>query len=135
MRMKTIDRETFDKVKTLLNLGMTADLAATYTGVSRTTAYRIGRADTLEAMVQATREMNERSRVKRATPPAPVAPAPAPVAPAPAPVEAPTPAAPAPVAPVMQGYNANRMLEMLKEQNDLLKLISNKLAFIVEQLV
>ena len=128
MRMKTIDRETFDKVKTLLNLGMTADLAATYTGVSRTTAYRIGRADTLEAMVQATREMNERSRVKRATPPAPVAPAPAPV-------EAPTPAAPAPVAPVMLGYNANRMLEMLKEQNDLLKLISNKLAFIVEQLV
>ena len=121
-----IDANMYNAVKTLLTAGSTATEIAQYLKISVATVRRIKVSETLEeyrhqmAAIQA--EYQRRKTAKKA--PEPIS--------EPEPIAAPERAKKAD--PVAYNYVNNRMLEELKAQNELLKLISNKLAFIVEQL-
>ncbi|MBP5248639.1 MAG: hypothetical protein J6Y20_10120 [Lachnospiraceae bacterium] len=109
--MKTkVDEKMFRTVKLMTAGGATIPELIEYTGLAKVTISRIRRAETLEQMRE---EINASSRV------APKVEAPKPVA---------QPQSYMPYATQME------LIKLLKEQSETLKLISNKLVFIVEQL-
>jgi len=116
---KKMDKNTFDLVKMLVASGATNTTIASHLGLSAVTVSRIRGAESLDAYVAKVTDSNAKSKAKRAPAPA------CDIAPAPAPIprtDAPT------------SYQTGRMIELLSKQNELLTLISNKLAYIVEQL-
>lgn len=107
-----IDLNMFNAVKVLLNGGATQREAAEYMKISPNTVYRIAKSESFdeyrnEVYVQGkkTYPKNETSEtVKR------------------------------PEEKCSSSYQLNRIYDALKQQNELLALISNKLAYVVEQL-
>lgn len=127
-----IDEKKFKAVKMLLKSGTEWKEVADYLDIGVSTVGRINAAETFEEY----KNMLAAMAMRRKTP-AP-APAPEPV-PAPAPVVQIQPAPQIqdekyPGGTISANYRINKMYEMMKEQTEYLKLISNKLAFIVDEL-
>jgi len=118
MRMN-VDRKKFDAVKIMLNGGATYEEVSDYLSISTSTVQRIKKAESYDEYKNmnaaiALAKRNERKNEEKKEDPKPQEPA--------------TP----PLSTVF--YQSNRMWELLKEQNEHLKAISNKLAFIVDEL-
>lgn len=126
----------FKAIRILLDSGSTATEIAAYMGCGTTTVNRIRRCDTYEeykqlmaAVAAGNRARNERKRAAVAAPVVPAVPV--------APVPAPAPEPPKQVVEYRQSVTvqATHYMEMeLKRHTELLTAISNKLAFIVEEL-
>lgn len=118
-----IDEKTYNHIRILLEAGSTYDEVHEYLGVGNTTIARIKHADTYDEYRQLTSacamDMKARRQKAKAVTEQPVKPV---ATEQPVKLEA------------KDWYIANKALKALEEQNELLKLISNKLAFIVEQL-
>lgn len=106
---KIVDQNKFDMIKSMLKGGAPVPEISRFTGYSPTTIYKISCADSLEHYKDV--QNGNKYRRKRDT--------------------ADTESA---GGIVVSSYQQNRMIELHKETNELLKLISNKLAFIVEEL-
>ena len=127
MKKIKIDEKMFNAVKTLLNGGATYDEVNSYMGVSLASIGRISTAETYADYKQMIAASAIALKKKREAQKA---------------VEAPTekPAEPATEAPVKEVKTSvtiqatHYMMQEMQETNRLLKDISNKLAFIVEQL-
>ena len=127
MKKIKIDEKMFNAVKTLLNGGATYDEVNSYMGVSLASIGRISTAETYADYKQMIAASAIALKKKREAQKA---------------VEAPTekPAEPATEAPVKEVKTSvtiqatHYMMQEMQETNRLLKEISNKLAFIVEQL-
>ena len=127
MKKIKIDEKMFNAVKTLLNGGATYDEVNSYMGVSLASIGRISTAETYADYKQMIAASAIALKKKREAQKA---------------VEAPTekPAEPATEAPVKEVktsvtiQDTHYMMQEMQETNRLLKEISNKLAFIVEQL-
>lgn len=117
MAKRKIDTKAFKAVKTMLSGGATIEETSEFLGVSPATVSRIRSAETYEEYLHIIAAMYTKKKAKEKQESKPVA------------EPAPTPTS------LNQGYLNNRIYELLKEQNEMLKLISNKMAFIVEQLV
>ena len=115
-----VTEKLFNAVKTLLNGGATYAEIKDYLGVGHSTVTRINHSETYDDYRQqmAAIAIEARGRYKAKEPEKPVE----------KPVEE------KPVKSAQDWYISNRTLQALEEQNKLLKLISDKLAFIVEQL-
>ena len=120
---RKIDIKTFKAVKTMLSGGATIEETSDFLGVSSATISRIRQSETYEEYRQIIAAMWVKQKAQEQQESKPTA------EPAPVPAPVPTPTS------LNQGYLNNRIYELLKEQNEMLKLISNKMAFIVEQLV
>ena len=122
MEKKRMTQDLFDNIKTLRAHGMTSEAVSKALGVSKATIYRVGTSKSLDAYRELTRQHGTPAQ---ATPTPVTNPATAPAVT--------NPATPAPVT-RPSDYQINRLYELTKEQNELLKSISAKLAYIVEQL-
>lgn len=120
---KKIDQKTFSAVKTLTAGGATIQEIVDYLGVCSAVVSRIRSAETFEeyrqmlaARALAYKEKHKKQEAK--------------------PEVKPEKQEEKPMAITMlpEYYRNNQALQLLREQNEYLKLISNKLAFIVEQL-
>ena len=118
-----IDKKKFEAVKIMLNGGATYEEVAEYLSISKSTVQRIKKADNYAeyrnmnaAIALAKREAGKKGEEKDVDqkPQKPQEPAPQPMS--------------------TVFYQQNRMWDLLKEQNEILKCISNKLAFIVDEL-
>ena len=121
MAKRKIDIKAFKAVKTMLSGGATIEETSEFLDVSPATISRIRQSETYEEYRQIIAAMWVKQKAQEQQESKPTA------EPAPAPV-------PVPMS-LNQGSLNNRIYELLKEQNEMLKLISNKMAFIVEQLV
>ena len=113
-----IDSKLFWAVKTMLQGGASTEEIVNYFSVSACSVTRIRKSESYEEYKQILAAVNtaiKKKNAEKAT-------------------EEPVKAPPAPAGTMNQMYIQNRVYELLKEQNELLKLISNKLVFIVEQL-
>ena len=115
MKRQTITPQLFNAVKTLLAGGATQTEAAEYMGLSRPTVQRIAVSEDLEEYKSITYEKTAHyyasKNHKKEEPPQEQKPN------------------------LLAGnYTLNRLYELMKEQNELLKCISNKLAFVVDEL-
>lgn len=135
MAKMKVTKGIFEAVKMLTKGGASIDECAEYMGISPATVSRIRTAENYEEFQQARRlaaiaaQKREQEKKEREKQPE-------------KPVEQPAPVA-QPVQPAPQVIEHRQtvtvqathyMMEELKQQNELLKSISNKLAFIVEQL-
>ena len=118
MAKRKIDLKTFKAVKTMLCGGATTEETAEFLEISQATVSRIRQSETWEEYHQIIAAMYAKQNALEKQKSQPVVES--------IPVPAPTP--------LNQAYLNNRVYELLKEQNEMLKLISNKMAFIVEQL-
>lgn len=125
MRNVKVTQSVFNCVKTLLAGGASHQECADYMKLSIMTVGRINRAETYEdykhTIIMASLHSGKPVSV-----------------PVPEPEQTPEPKEEKPEKPktvdVSGTYQMNRLIELMKEQNELLKTISNKMAFIVEQL-
>lgn len=115
MEKKRMNDDLFKNIKTLRAHGMTSEAVGKALGVSKATVYRVNASETITAYHELTRKHTAK-----------------PVEATPAPVTA--EATPTPVTTRPSDYQMNRLYELAKEQTELLKSISAKLAYIVEQL-
>ena len=122
MAQTQVTPERFRAVKQMIAGGAIHREVAEVMDLSVHTVGMISRAASLEEYRET---VNGSKYVRRFRPAATPPPAPA-LPPTPAPSPAPSPLA--------GQYQMNRIMEALKEQNEHLKLISNKLAFIVDEL-
>lgn len=139
MAKMKVTKGIFDAVKTLTKGGASIDECAKYMGISSATVSRIRQAENFEEFQQARRlaaiaakkrEQEKKAREKQPEKPAenhdPVSkPAEQPAQPVPQVIEH---------RQTVTVQATHYMMEEMKKQTELLKLISNKLAFIVEQL-
>ena len=127
MKVK-MDDKLFWAVKTMLNAKALRKEIAEYFGISVCTVDRVQASESFDEYKQILAAMAAKNRERKAgkTPSAP--------APEPEPVKAPEGGKMVEIGRQNAAYINNRLFELLKEQNDLLKLISNKLVYIVEQL-
>lgn len=114
-----VDEKMYNHAKLLLKGGATIKKAAECLGISSWTVGMIGRTDDLEEYRKACNERNEKQKkvpekkpVKNDNPPD----------------------LKLPGGTMSSAYMMNRIIHLLEDQNKSLELISNKLAFIVEQL-
>lgn len=116
MSARKVTSKVFDCAKTLLAGGATLKECADYLQISDVTVGRIKKAQTLEEYKQLVD--SAKASVKKDVP------------------KQTEPVESASVQKVdgFESYRINRLIALLSEQNELLKLISNKLGFIVEQL-
>ena len=123
-----ITKEIYECAKTLFKGGATTQEVANYLKIGISTAGRIKKSETLEeykqiqALMVANWKGNKKKKAEQKADPKPEQ------KPETKPEEKPQ------TFNVSGQYTMNRMTELLKEQNEMLKIISNKLAFIVEQL-
>ena len=114
---KKVTPKVFACVKTLLNGGAMVKEVSDYMGLSGWTVHKINKSETYEEYRQIIEEETSKRKEKYNTP-----------------VEAKKPAIQAPDSVGDKVYGANRICELLTHQNELLKGIMNKLAFIVDEL-
>ena len=129
--MKTkIDEKMFRAVKIMLNGGASTQEVVDYLQISAATTGRIRASETFEEYQAILAAMGAKIKAYNAKKKAEAKQDEAEVKPVEQPAEKP------PVAPTLmnQAYLNNRVYELMKEQNELLKLLSNKLAYIVDQL-
>ena len=125
---KRMDEKGYKAIKAMLNGGATFQDCMDYAGVGVSTVQRIKKSKDFDGYKELIREQNEKYLKSKAVK-------------EPAKNTAPSPA-PAVVIPdlklpggTMSGaYQINRIVELLKQQNETLTRISNKLAYIVEEL-
>lgn len=126
MRIK-VTKEIYDCAKILFKGGATLQEVASYLKLGVSTAARIRQSETLEdyRQIQASLVANWKGNKKKQE-----------EQPKEKPEEAkPEEAKPQPKQVSVSGqYQMNRIVEILKEQNEILKLLSNKIAFIVDEL-
>lgn len=115
MKRQMLTEEKFGNIKTLIKHGLNRRDVSSLMGVSMSTVNRVAIYDSLQDYRKATSAWGKK--------PEPEKPA----------AEAPTPVTKPDVTRISD-YQINRMLELLKQQNELLTGISAKLAYIVEQL-
>ena len=126
MAQTQVTPERFRAVKQMIAGGAIHREVAEVMDLSVHTVGMISRAASLEEYRETVNDRKYASRTPQRFKPRLASP--------PAPVPSPTPS-PAPVpSPLAGQYQMNRIMEALKEQNEHLKLISNKLAFIVDEL-
>ena len=121
MKPRTVDQNMFNTIKILRGAGKTIAETAELTGLSKATVQRIAKAPDLAAYFSE----NAASSRKYAHTPAPAC------TPAKTPENAPVRV---PAVTSAGTFYSMRLIELLTQQNEVLTSISNKLAFIVEQL-
>ena len=121
----TVTEKMFKAAKILFNSGSTTYEVAEYLDISQTTAYRMMKAETFEEYqneqaakgkaryhqmkaVHAIKEEQEKEEEPQEKKPV--------------------------QNPMTNNYQMNRLIEIIKEQNEILKTMSNKIAFIVDEL-
>ena len=119
---RKITPKTFQAIKTLLAGGATWEECADYMGVSASTVGRISRAETFQEYVNSVAASAIRCNQKKAK--------------ADTTEQETTPELDLkmPGGTLSGAYQINRIVELLKAQGETLNLISNKLAFIVDEL-
>ena len=130
MKRTKIDEKLFKLIRMLYSAGSTADEICDYYGVSPSTVYRIGKYDTYEEYRQQEAAIALAYKKRKG------------VAKTEAELQKNAEAELHPDKPEVKPqevqkvgwYTENRMIELLKKHNELLEGISNKLAYIVEQL-
>lgn len=123
---KTMTENLFRAIKIMQKGGATAAEIEEYFNVSPATCSRVRKAETFEEYKNmcAAMALKQRELAKKKNDPEPQTPP-----------EPPKPEQPKEPIGISTPYMNNRIFQLLKEQNDMLKLISNKLAFIVDELV
>lgn len=119
MNKKPITESMFKAVKTLIAGGASYKECADYMQIGYSTVSRIGSVETFEEYRQVIAAINAKIKQKKAEPEQEVKP------------EVKEEAKPVNGTSI---YQTNRLIQLMNEQNELLKSISNKIAFIVEQL-
>ena len=112
MEKKRMNEAMFTNIKTLIDHGLATKTIVAMLDISPATVYRVKTADSFAAYTEHVKKIS-------------------------APVKTEEPKAEPVTTPVVtrpSDYQINRLYELAKEQNELLKSISAKLAFIVEQL-
>ena len=118
MQKRKVDAKKFRGAKILFNSGATIMEVAEYFDISTTTAQRIKTATDFEDYTHAVqmaalyaKKNDGQGKEKKEEPPKPAI-----------------------ATPVQGSYQMNRLIEIIKEQNEILKIMSNKIAFIVDEL-
>lgn len=133
--MRKMEQNEFNAIKLMLEKGASQKDAMTLFGISRSTVGRINASDNWESyqsqLAEEARKAKERYYRNKATKKVETQPSKKPVAEI---VSFNDPAKTGSTQIVLTNYQMTRLLEKMEQQNEYLKMISAKLAFVVEQL-